>query len=79
MRKRHAMRQIPGTEACKKHAAMKQQLKRLLQKDRQHSFENEASLIKAELGGNSSAKAGFQLLQKWHKWQCGVSLLTSWQ
>jgi exonuclease III len=78
MRKRQAWRQIPGTEARKKHAAMKQQLKQLLRKDRQQSFDNEAILIEAAMGSNSSAKAGFQLLQKWYKRHCGVSLPMSW-
>jgi hypothetical protein len=62
MHKRQALRQIPGTEPRKKRTAMKLQLKRLLQKDRQQSFNDEASLIEAAMGSDSSAKAGFQLL-----------------
>jgi hypothetical protein len=58
---------------------MKWQLKQLLRKDRQQSFNNEASLIEAAMGSNSSAKAGFQLLQKWYKRRCRVSLLMLWR
>jgi hypothetical protein len=52
--------------------AMKRQICRHLKRDRQQSFDDEARTIKEAMANNSSAKTGFQLLQKWYKRKCGV-------
>jgi hypothetical protein len=43
---------------------MKQQIRRALKRDRQLSFDSEAQAIEEAMANDSSAKAGFQLLQK---------------
>jgi Reverse transcriptase (RNA-dependent DNA polymerase) len=79
MRRRQKMRRVSGPEARKKRAAMKRRLRRLLKRDRQQSFDDEAKRIEEAMDNDSSAKAGFQMLQKWYKRRCGVNLQMSWR
>jgi hypothetical protein len=67
MQRRQKMHHVSGPEVRKECAAMKQQLRQLLKQDRLQSFDDEAKLIEEAKHDDSSAKAGFQMLQKWYK------------